>query len=169
MQFFSQPAQCLRRASHPCCRAIRHLSSLQFSNPAPQSLYGHRTALSYASHEEQAAGGPTRWTSQSSSATSFPNKLAGCRGFAASASEGSGSVQQVEAALEEKLRSALDATRVKVTDTSGGCGTMYEIVVESNAFQGKNTLQQHRMVNSALAGDVEKWHGFTLRTLAPKE
>jgi stress-induced morphogen len=50
---------------------------------------------------------------------------------------------------------------------AGGCGTMYEIVIEAEAFQGKNTLKQHRLVNDALAGEVEKWHGFTLRTMVP--
>lgn len=30
---------------------------------------------------------------------------------------------------------------------AGGCGSMYEIVIDSEQFQGRRLLQQHRMVN----------------------
>ena len=30
---------------------------------------------------------------------------------------------------------------------SGGCGSMYEIWIDSEQFSGKRLLQQHRMVN----------------------
>jgi len=33
----------------------------------------------------------------------------------------------------------------------GGCGSMYEIVIDSAKFQGKRPVQQHRMVNEVSA------------------
>lgn len=35
----------------------------------------------------------------------------------------------------------------KVVDTSGGCGTSFEISVVSAAFEGKPVLARHRLVN----------------------
>ena len=29
----------------------------------------------------------------------------------------------------------------------GGCGSMYEIIIDSAKFEGKRPVQQHRMVN----------------------
>lgn len=39
------------------------------------------------------------------------------------------------------------ASKIVVTDVSGGCGSMYEILVEDKVFQGKKTVMQHRLVN----------------------
>ena len=30
---------------------------------------------------------------------------------------------------------------------TGGCGSMYEITIDSRQFEGKRVIQQHRMVN----------------------
>ena len=30
---------------------------------------------------------------------------------------------------------------------AGGCGSMYEIVMDSELFKGKRLIQQHRMIN----------------------
>jgi stress-induced morphogen len=35
---------------------------------------------------------------------------------------------------------------------SGGCGSMYRIFVEAAEFQGKRTIQQHRIINDV--GDL---------------
>ncbi|GFN74408.1 Bola-like protein 3 [Plakobranchus ocellatus] len=74
-----------------------------------------------------------------------------------------------EKQLMEKINRAFpDATHVQVSDVSGGCGAMYQISIESPQFQGKRTIQQHRMVNEALAEDIKNMHGLQLNTKAPE-
>ena len=36
---------------------------------------------------------------------------------------------------------------IKLTLFLGGCGAMYQILIESPDFAGKRAVQQHRMVN----------------------
>lgn len=70
-----------------------------------------------------------------------------------------GGEKRITKLLQEKLA----ASHVEVTDISGGCGSMYEIWVESEVFAGKRTLQQHRLVNEALGDEFDKLHGLTIR------
>lgn len=49
----------------------------------------------------------------------------------------------------------------------GGCGSMYEIEIDSELFQGKRLLQQHRMVNEALGDEMKALHGLTIRIGSP--
>lgn len=79
---------------------------------------------------------------------------------------GRGLATDAEAAVKAKLEAAaaLRPTRVVVTDTSGGCGAMYSIEVESPAFNGVSVVKQHRMVKDVIKDDVAQWHGFTLKT-----
>lgn len=56
---------------------------------------------------------------------------------------------------------------LKVQDISGGCGSMYEIHVISERFQGLRVLQQQRLVNSVLGDMLKKWHGVRLTTSEP--
>jgi stress-induced morphogen len=48
-----------------------------------------------------------------------------------------------EAAITQKIQTQLQATKVLVKDIGGGCGTMYDILVESPLFKGKTRVQQH--------------------------
>lgn len=53
-------------------------------------------------------------------------------------------------AIRQALHDALhDATDIQVT---GGDGGHYHIAVTSRAFDGKSTLERHRMVLNAIAG-----------------
>ncbi|KAM5319835.1 bolA-like protein 3 [Glossophaga mutica] len=60
------------------------------------------------------------------------------------------------------------ATTIKVTDISGGCGAMYEIQIESEEFKEKRTVQQHQMVNQALKEEIKGMHGLRIFTSVPK-
>jgi len=46
---------------------------------------------------------------------------------------------------------------------------MYEIFVESEEFRGKRQVQQHRLVNQALADEVKTMHGLRIFTAVPGE
>ena len=73
------------------------------------------------------------------------------------------------ASLERSLRScaALGLTagcEVAVTDTSGGCGAFFDVLVVSSRFAGLSPLAQHRRVAAALGPAVAKMHGMTIKT-----
>ncbi|CAD7956978.1 unnamed protein product [Amoebophrya sp. A120] len=68
-----------------------------------------------------------------------------------------------------KLSPPTETVNVQVTDRSGGCGTSYEIVVESRAFDSKSRLQRERMVQEPIREEIKKWHAVTIRTLIPQE
>lgn len=54
---------------------------------------------------------------------------------------------EAELAMHAALATRLDAVHVKVTDVSGGCGSMFDIEVASAQFEGQSRVKQHRMVN----------------------
>ena len=63
----------------------------------------------------------------------------------------SGAASGVAKELEDKIVARLSGTtKASVTDTSGGCGTMYNIEVESNSFDGLSTVKQHKLVADIL-------------------
>ena len=74
---------------------------------------------------------------------------------------------ETESAIQGKLESALTVRDVGVRDTSGGCGTMFEIKVVAEDFRNKSIVQQHKLVTKVLKEDISQWHGFTLITSAP--
>ncbi|KAI9341543.1 hypothetical protein DFJ73DRAFT_843576 [Zopfochytrium polystomum] len=71
--------------------------------------------------------------------------------------------------LEEALRSGTQASHVVVQDISDGCGQSYEVIVVSPAFEGKPTLQRHRLVNEAAKHLISQIHAFTQKTYTPKQ
>ncbi|CAI9533031.1 unnamed protein product [Staurois parvus] len=61
------------------------------------------------------------------------------------------------------------ASHLRVVDISGGCGSMYEIHVESEEFREKRTVQQHQMVNEALQEEIKSMHGLRIFTSVPSQ
>lgn len=45
---------------------------------------------------------------------------------------------------------------------------MFRIVVEAEAFRGKNKVQQQKMVTREIRDHIAEWHGFTLHTNVPQ-
>ncbi|XP_033126710.1 bolA-like protein 2 [Anneissia japonica] len=71
--------------------------------------------------------------------------------------------------LAEKLKKELEAEYVNVDDMSDGCGGKFSAYIVSKKFEGKPLLQQHRMVNSCIANEMESIHAFTMKTLTPEQ
>ena len=74
---------------------------------------------------------------------------------------------------EETLKKILaerfqQSTFINVEDISGGCGSMYEIQIESPEFKGIRTVMQHRMVNEALKEQIKDMHGLRISTAVPE-
>ena len=59
-----------------------------------------------------------------------------------------GLTKQVLAQVESVLKEKLQASDVQVVDTSGGCGSSFEVAVVSEQFTGKKLLERHRLVST---------------------
>ncbi|XP_055538058.1 bolA-like protein 3 [Wyeomyia smithii] len=75
---------------------------------------------------------------------------------------------------EQTLRKALQskfpqAKNVVVSDISGGCGSMYEIYVETEEFKGLSTVKQHRLITETLKKEIKDMHGLRIHTSIPDE
>ncbi|GBF91443.1 hypothetical protein Rsub_04183 [Raphidocelis subcapitata] len=66
-------------------------------------------------------------------------------------------------ALRAKLESALQATTVTVTDTSGGCGAAFDVCAVSPLFDGKMLIARHRMIHDALHDDMPNIHALSIK------
>jgi stress-induced morphogen len=92
--------------------------------------------------------------------------LTAARSFSAAAIEAG---TEAEKAIAQKILAGLQqAESISVQDTSGGCGTMYQIQVVSPDFAGKSIVKQHQTVTKLLQDDIKQWHGFHLTTKAPE-
>lgn len=56
-----------------------------------------------------------------------------------------------------------------VNDISGGCGSMYEIYVETVEFKGLSTIKQHRLITETLKSEIKDMHGVRINTAIPSE
>lgn len=61
------------------------------------------------------------------------------------------------------LKNEFDPVNLQVKDVSGGCGSMFAIIVESSKFKGLPMIK-HRLVNEILKDEIKQWHGLQLRT-----
>ncbi len=68
--------------------------------------------------------------------------------------------------IQRLLQEGLPGAQVRVS----GDGHHFEAVVVSAAFAGKNKVQRHQMVYSALGGRMgNEIHALSLKTLTPDE
>eukprot|EP00483_Globobulimina_turgida_P009553 UN09572 len=77
------------------------------------------------------------------------------------------SVQTIESKIRNKLESELEPTELHIFDTScgcGQCGASFGIEIKSAHFNGKKTLQQHKLVNRILKEEIANIHGISLKT-----
>ena len=67
--------------------------------------------------------------------------------------------------LKTRIEELAPGTRVQITDLTG-TEDHYQAVIESPVFQGKGTLEQHRLVMDHLRKELESGevHALTLKT-----
>lgn len=69
--------------------------------------------------------------------------------------------------IEKLIRAAMPDAQVEITDLAGD-GDHYKATVVSEAFRGKNRVQQHQLVYAALQGRMGgELHALALQTSAP--
>jgi BolA protein len=82
--------------------------------------------------------------------------------------------------ITEKLSEAFAPQSLKVIDEShqheghaghqGGGESHFRVYIVSNAFRGKSRLERHRMINSALAGELQSGvHALAIHAATPEE
>ena len=82
--------------------------------------------------------------------------------------------------ITEKLTEAFAPQSLKVVDEShqheGHAGhqeggeTHFRVHIVSNAFRGKTRLERHRMINTALTGELQSGvHALAIHAAAPEE
>jgi len=82
--------------------------------------------------------------------------------------------------IAEKLTKAFAPERLDVVDEShqhaGHAGarpggeTHFSVYIVSQAFHGKSRIERHRMVNAALASELQSGvHALAIRAMAPEE
>ncbi|KAF9977604.1 hypothetical protein BGZ73_005458 [Actinomortierella ambigua] len=79
------------------------------------------------------------------------------------------SSQVTSEALIDACKTRLQATHVECNDISGGCGQNFEIKIVSPVFEGKTTLQRHRLVNEALKAEIAQVHAFSQKSFTPAQ
>lgn len=86
----------------------------------------------------------------------------------------------MQARIEDRLRQVFAPVALEVVDDSErhrghggwreGGGTHFNVKVVSAAFAGKSRVERHRMVNSALAQELEEGiHALSIVARAPDE
>ncbi|KAF8341221.1 bola protein [Cantharellus anzutake] len=71
--------------------------------------------------------------------------------------------------IEETLKRSLNIIHLSITDTSSGCGQNYEVLIVSDDFEGKKTLERHKLVNEILKDVVAQLHAFSQKSLTLKQ
>lgn len=71
--------------------------------------------------------------------------------------------------LENAIRNAIPVAHLEIQDESDGCGDKFNVLIVSEIFEGKNTLQRHRLVNDLLKDYIARIHAFSQKTLTPAQ
>ena len=80
----------------------------------------------------------------------------------------------MQTTIEDKLTEALKPEVLEVINEShmhSGPATesQFKVVTVSNEFEGKMLIARHRMINAALAEELNQIHALALHTMTPDE
>eukprot|EP00049_Salpingoeca_infusionum_P010593 m.183029 g.183029 ORF g.183029 m.183029 type:complete len:116 (+) comp14684_c0_seq2:210-557(+) len=78
-------------------------------------------------------------------------------------------VDPLEQSMLDKLKAELNTQTVEVEDMSGGCGSAFRVLVESEAFRGMPSIKQHRLVKSILKDEIAQIHAIQVHTAVPEQ
>ncbi|KAJ2094833.1 hypothetical protein IW146_010624, partial [Coemansia sp. RSA 922] len=69
----------------------------------------------------------------------------------------------------DRLRQELVPTKLAVTDSSGGCGSMYVVEIEAECFRGLTRVKQTKLVNALLKEELKEMHGMRVICTVPSQ
>ncbi|KAJ1876330.1 hypothetical protein LPJ57_004544 [Coemansia sp. RSA 486] len=65
--------------------------------------------------------------------------------------------------IEQRINENIgDIQLIQTEDLSGGCGSMFNLLIVSDKFKGLTRLKQHRLVHQALGEITKEIHALTL-------
>lgn len=81
---------------------------------------------------------------------------------------------QMQTTIENKLNKTLAPEFLDIINEShmhGGNATEshFKVIAVSKAFEGKMLIARHRMINAALADELQQIHALALHTMTPDE
>jgi len=80
----------------------------------------------------------------------------------------------MQTTIETKLNEALSPDVLDITNESNmhsgpATESHYKIVAVSKEFEGKMLIARHRLINAALADELQQIHALALHTMTPDE
>ena len=80
----------------------------------------------------------------------------------------------IQATIEKKLNNTLQPDFLEVLNESNmhsgpATESHFKVVAVSKAFEGKMLIARHRMINEALADELNTIHALSLHTMTPDE
>ncbi len=82
---------------------------------------------------------------------------------------------RVQSQIESKLRAAFSPLHLEVVNESSmhsvppGSESHFKVIIVSERFAGRSLIEQQRLVNSALADELNgQIHALTMKTLTPE-
>lgn len=80
----------------------------------------------------------------------------------------------MQATIDEKLNKTLAPEFLEIINESNmhsgpATESHFKVVAVSKAFEGKMLIARHRMINEALADELETIHALSLHTMTPDE
>ena len=80
----------------------------------------------------------------------------------------------IQITIEKKLNDALQPDFLEVSNESNmhsgpATESHFKVVAVSKAFEGKMLIARHRMINEALADELNTIHALSLHTMTPDE
>ncbi|KAJ2815620.1 hypothetical protein FBU31_006860 [Coemansia sp. 'formosensis'] len=69
----------------------------------------------------------------------------------------------------DRLLQELAPTKLAVTDSSGGCGSMYVVEIEAECFRGLTRVKQTKLVNAQLKEELKEMHGMRVICTVPSQ
>ena len=80
----------------------------------------------------------------------------------------------MQATIDEKLNKILAPEFLEIINESNmhsgpATESHFKVVAVSKAFEGKMLIARHRMINEALADELETIHALSLHTMTPDE
>jgi len=77
--------------------------------------------------------------------------------------------KKLEALLRGRFQSDTEnRTTIDVEDISSGCGSMFNVRVQSPLFAGLSRVQQHKTITETLKGEIKSMHGIIIETATTK-
>ncbi|KAJ2849434.1 BolA-like protein, partial [Coemansia erecta] len=65
--------------------------------------------------------------------------------------------------IEQRIKENIgDIHLIRAEDVSGGCGSMFNLLIVSDKFKGLSRISQHRLVHQALGEIKDQLHALSL-------